>query len=56
MYFSEPNLSGILEKFSFTSKFLDSKMQKSAFLKKKKFLVRFFIELKCRWLRTGLTD
>ena len=40
----------------FHSIVLRLKMQKSTFLKRKNILSAFLIDLKCRWLQSGLTD
>ena len=43
MYCNELKLSGVLEEFSITSRFLGSKMQKSNFEEKKRFECSFFL-------------
>ena len=46
--------SSVFEQFSFTSKFLGLKMQKTIF--KEKMVLRVsFIKLTLRWLQTGLS-
>ena len=42
MYCNEPKLSGVLEEFSITSRFLGSKMQKSNFEENKRFECSFY--------------
>ena len=56
MHFNGQTFSGVFEQFSFTSKFLGLKMQKSTFLKKKMVLRVAFIKLTFRCLQTGLSD
>ena len=55
-YFNGQTFSSVFQQFSFTSKFLWLKMQKSTFCKKIGFESSFFIKLTFRWLQTGLSD
>ena len=56
MHFNWHKFSGVLELLSLPPPFFWFKMQKLHFLKKKRVLSVVFIELKCRWLQTGLAD
>ena len=58
MHLNGQTLSGIFEKFSFTSKFFGLKMQKTkqTFFKEELVLRVVFVKLTFRWLQTGLSD
>ena len=55
MHFNGQTFSGVIEQFSFTSKFLGLKMQKSTFLRKMILRV-VFIKLTFRWIQIDLSD
>ena len=57
MHFNGQVFSGVFERFSFTSKFLGLKMQKSTFFLKEKMALRvIFIQLTFKVLETCLSD
>ena len=56
MHFNEQTFSGVFEQFSFTSKFLGIKMQKSTLVKEKMGSRVVFIRLRFRWFETCLSN
>ena len=57
VYFNGQTFSSVFDQFSFTSKFFWLKMQKSTFLRKKRFESSFFfIKLTVKWLETCLSN
>ena len=56
MHLNGQTFSSVFELFSFISRFLGLKMQKSIFKEKMVLRVVFFIKLTFRWLQTGLPD